>query len=160
MQLPGTRARLQTEGVTPPTPQQGPHLALTRHIAPVAAGAFVTIALTIVTNSWLASRGVMPPLWLAAAYRGLFIVLGSHLAARLAPDGHPRLRYALALAVLFSALDVVVALSIAGQVPGWYVALGIALPLPCAIIGGATAVRAINARTRRDVSGQAGPAQR
>ncbi len=113
---------------------------------PVIVGAFVALMLTIVTNSWLAARGVVPPLALVAAYRGLFIILGSHLAARLGPSGEPRMRYALALAVLLIALTIVGGLRFGSQVPAWYLALDVALPLPCAIIGGATAVRAMASR--------------
>jgi hypothetical protein len=97
---------------TPPVP-------LTRHIVPVLAGAVVTIVLTVVTDSWLGARGVAPPLPLAAGYRGVFTLLGGHLAARLAPAGHPRIRYAMALAALLTVMNVAGALSLGGQVPTW-----------------------------------------
>lgn len=129
----------------PSSDSQPPPTALARHILPVIAGVVVTIALTVVTDSWLAARGVVPALSLPAAYRGLFTVLGGHLAARLAPAGQPRIRYAMALAVLLTVMNVIGALTYGGQtqVPAWYLLLGIALPLPCAIIGGATAARAM-----------------
>ena len=127
----------------PAESKQTPPVALMRHIVPVLAGAVVTILLTVVTDSWLGARGVAPPLALAAGYRGLFTFLGGHLAARLAPAGQPRIRYAMTLAGLLTVMNVAGALSVGGQVPTWYLLAGIALPLPCAIVGGATAARAM-----------------
>ena len=69
--------------------------ALIRHIVPVVVGGAVTLLLTIVTDNWLGAHQVLPspdntvfetgPLLLTAAYRGLFAILGCHLAARMAP---------------------------------------------------------------------------
>ncbi|MGE0451443.1 MAG: hypothetical protein AB7Q29_17860 [Vicinamibacterales bacterium] len=138
------------------TTASAPHVAFIRHIAPVVAGATVTLLLIVVTDRWLIARGVLPgaglpsygtaSLALAAAYRALFAILGCHMAARLAPKGRPRLPYAMALGVVMVLLNVTAASSMWGQTPRWYPLMGIALPLPCALIGGATAVRAIAAR--------------
>lgn len=123
--------------------EQSPQVALIRHIVPVVAGVVVTVAMTVVTDAWLGARGVAPPLALAAAYRAGFTILGSHLAARLSPSGQPPLRYALALGVLLTAVNVAGVSAAWGLVPAWYVVAGIALPLPSALIGGALAVRII-----------------
>jgi hypothetical protein len=115
------------------------------------AGGIVTLLLTIVTDNSLSAHQVLPApgrpvfetgiLLLAAAYRGLFAILGCHMAARLAPPGQPRIRYALALGVVMLVLNAVGAISLWGQVPIWYSVSGIALTIPYAIIGGGTAVR-------------------
>ncbi len=127
--------------------------ALLRHIVPVAAGGAVALMLTVVTDNTLGAHGVLPAsgesslttgsLLLIAAYRGVFSVLGCHIAARLAPEGQPRMRYALALGILMLLLNVTGAVSNWGRVPSWYLLGSIALTLPYAIIGGGTAVRAI-----------------
>ena len=123
-----------------------------RHILPVVAGGAITALLTIVTDNTLNAHGVLPspghpvfetgPLLLTAGYRGLFAILGCHMAARLAPPGQPRIRYALALGFLLLTLAVAGAVSLWGQVPSWYSLSGIALTIPYAIIGGGTASRA------------------
>ena len=76
-----------------PAPDAG-QPSLIRHILPVAVGAAVALLLTVVTDNSLNAHGVLPspehavfavgPLLLVAAYRGLFTVVGSHMAARLA----------------------------------------------------------------------------
>lgn len=124
-------------------------VTLLRHIMPVVLGGFVTLVLTVVTASWLVARSASPPLPLDAALRGLFAILGTHLAARLAPEGHPRIRYALALGVVLTILNVMAAQARWGQVPNWYLLSGIVLPFPCAIVGGATAVRALSRAAAR-----------
>jgi len=124
--------------------------ALLRHIAPVAAGGVVILLLTIVTDNWLAARGLLPTagtvlttasLLLVTAYRGLFAIVGCHMAARLAPPGQPRIRYALALGAMLLLLNLVGATSNQGLFPTWYVLMNLALPIPWAIIGGGTAAR-------------------
>jgi hypothetical protein len=133
---------------------------LIRHILPVVAGGAVTLLLTIVTDNSLSAHEVLPapdrpvfdtgPLLLAAAYRGLFAILGCHMAARLAPAGQPRIRYALALGGVMLVLNAIGAVSLWGQVPLWYSLSGIALTFPYAIIGGGTAARVMaGARQRR-----------
>jgi hypothetical protein len=130
----------------------GPEPLLIRHIVPVLVGTFVTFALTFVTDNSLAGHRVLPggaqaafdtpTLLLMAAYRGLFAILGCHLAARLAPEGQPRMRYALGVGFLMLALNTAAAASGWGQAPAWYLLSAIALTIPYAIIGGGTAARA------------------
>jgi len=124
--------------------------ALLRHIVPVVAGGVVILLLTIVTDNWLAARGLLPTagtvpttasLLLVTAYRGLFAIVGCHMAARLAPPGQPRIRYALALGAMLLLLNLVGATSNQGLFPTWYVLVNLALPIPWAIIGGGTAAR-------------------
>ena len=125
--------------------------ALIRHIVPVVAGGVITLLLTVVTDNWLSAHQVLPspdypvfetgPLLLMAGYRGLFAILGCHMAARMAPAGQPRIRYALALGALLLAMNLVGVASLWGRVPVWYSLSGIALTIPYAIIGGGTAVR-------------------
>lgn len=133
-----------------------PQVALLRHIVPVVFGGALTLLLTIVTDNWLIVRGLLPgggvqaygtgALAVAAAYRAAFAILGCHMAARLAPAGHPRLRYALALGFVLFVVSVGAASTMWGQTPRWYPLTGVAMSIPCAIIGGATAVRAMVAR--------------
>lgn len=142
--MPSTPNGLQTS--SPP---------LIRHIIPIVAGGLTTLFLTIVTNGMMAANGVVPAdsstpetrvLLIVTAYRALFAIAGCHLASRLAPAGNPRIRYALALGMVLLALNTVGALTSRGQVPLWYSLVAIALTIPCAIIGGATAVRSLDRR--------------
>ncbi len=127
--------------------------ALLRHIVPVVIGGAVILMLTIVTDNWLAARGLLPAagvaptigsMLLVTAYRGVFAIIGCHMAARLAPAGQPRIRYALALGGLLLVLNVVGATSNRELFPTWYLLLNLALPIPWAIIGGGTAARVMN----------------
>ena len=141
---------------TSPEPAASTQPALVRHIIPVVVGGAVAVLLTFVTDNSLAGHGVLPspdhpvfavgPLLLTAAYRAVFLTLGCHMAARLAPDGQPRIRYALALGMLMLVLNVIGAVSLQGQVPMWFSLLGIALPVPCAIFGGGSGARAVALR--------------
>ena len=118
----------------------------------------MALLLTVVTDNLLGAHGMLPsaghpvseasPLLLMAAYRGLFAMLGCHMAARLAPEHQPRIRYALALGVVMLVVGVIGAVSLWGQVPAWYSLSGIVLSIPYAIIGGGTAVRVMAARAR------------
>ena len=127
--------------------------ALLRHILPVAVGGAVSLMLTIVTDNTLGAHGMLPAsgdtslstgaLMFVAAYRGVFAVLGCHVAARLAPEGQPRIRYALALGIVMLILNAMGAVSNWGSVPRWYLLGSIAMTLPYAILGGGTAARAI-----------------
>lgn len=141
---------------TPPVPESEPDTAqpaLLRHILPVAAGGAIALMLTVVSDNTLGAHGMLPAdggaplttgaLLLIAAYRGLFAVLGCHVAARLAPEGQPRIRYALALGILMLILNLMGAISNWETVPRWYLLGSIAMTIPYAIIGGGTAVRAI-----------------
>ena len=127
--------------------------ALLRHIVPVILGGFIAAMLTLVTDNWLGAHGVLAvgggsapstgTLLLVVAYRALFATVGCHMAARLAPRGQPRIRYALVLGGLMLVVNVMGALSLQGQLPLWYSLSGIALSIPCAILGGGTAVQAM-----------------
>jgi hypothetical protein len=106
----------------------------------------------MVTNGMMAANGAVPggagvlgtgSLIIITTYRALFSTIGCHLASRLAPAGNPRIPYALALGMLLLVLNVASALGSRGQGPLWYVLVTIALTIPCAIVGGATAVRSI-----------------
>jgi hypothetical protein len=133
-----------------------PAPSLLGHIVPVLVGVVVALVLTLVTSGMLAANGTLPPADVAARntrallivtlYRALFAIVGSHLAARLAPTGNPRIPYALAVGMVLLALNAVGAVTTRGQVPLWYSLTAIALTVPCAILGGATAVRAMEKR--------------
>jgi hypothetical protein len=138
---------------TPADDSQTSGPMLVGHIVPVFVGATVTLLLTMVTNGMMAANGAVPgqtgalsgtrSLIIVTTYRALFSIIGCHLASRLAPANNPRIRYALALGTLLLVLNVVGALGSRGQVPLWYSLVAIALTIPCAIVGGATAVRAL-----------------
>jgi hypothetical protein len=145
--------------MTAPTSPAPGQTALISHIIPVVVGGAVTLLLTFVTDNALSAHQVLPapghpvfdtgPLLLLAAYRGVFAIIGCHFAARLAPEGNPRIRYALALGALMLVLNVIGASTLWGRVPIWYSLSGIALTVPYAIIGGGTAARMIAASTSR-----------
>ncbi len=130
-----------------------------RRIGAVLAGALAVIILSIGTDVVLHATGVFPP-WgqpmvnalflLATAYRIIYGVAGSYIAARLAPD-RP-MAHAMALGV------VGLAASIAGAVvtwgrgpefgPAWYPLAVIAIAMPCAwAVGG---LRRMQLRARAD----------
>ena len=118
---------------------------------PVVVGGAIALLLTIVTDNTLGVHGLLPAagqsvpgtgaLLLVAVYRGVFVILGCHMAARLAPAGNPRIRYALGLGGLILMMNVFGTVSEWGRVPMWYSLSGIALTVPYAIIGGGTAAR-------------------
>lgn len=130
--------------------------ALIRHILPVFAGGVLIAMLTVVTGNWLNAHGWVPDpaqagsatgfLLFVLLYQSLFAVVGSHMAARLAPDGQPRIRYALAVGFLLSIVGVVSAMQATSPFPTWFLLAGIVLPVPSAIVGGGTATRALSQR--------------
>jgi hypothetical protein len=132
--------------------------ALVRHIIPVLIGGALAALLTFVTDNTLGAHGMLPAdgesmpgigaLLFAAAYRGVFAILGCHMAARLAPPGNPRIRYALALGGLMMVMGIFFAVSNWGKVPSWYLIGSIAMTLPYAIIGGGTAARVMAGAAR------------
>jgi drug/metabolite transporter (DMT)-like permease len=118
-----------------------------RSIVALVAGMLAGIVLSIGTDMALHATGIFPPLGqpmsdrlflLATAYRTVYSILGSYIAARLAPH-HP-----MAHALLLGAVGVVVC--IVGAVttwnrgpefgPHWYPLTLVVLALPCAWIGG------------------------
>jgi drug/metabolite transporter (DMT)-like permease len=143
-------ADLVAEGVMSET---HPPRRILRRIGAVVAGLFAVIILSIATDMLLHATGVFPPqgqpmgdalFLLATAYRIVYAVVGSYIAARLAPD-RP-MQHALVLGV------VGLALSIAGAVatwnagpafgPKWYPLALVATAIPCAWVGGKLAQRA------------------
>ena len=118
-----------------------------RSVGAVIAGMVAGVALTLATDVVLHKARVFPPwgqpvsdgpLALATAYRAVFGVAGSYVAARLAPD-RPMWHAMVAGFVGF-------VVSIAGAVvtwnrgpefgPHWYPVALIVIALPCAWVGG------------------------
>ena len=116
-----------------------------KSIGAIFAGLAAVVVLSIGTDIVLYAAGIFPALGqplsdklslLATAYRSAYSVLGSYIAARLAPErpmGH-----ALALGflgVVVSTLGAVVTWN-KGLGPHWYPVALIVLSLPCAWVGG------------------------
>jgi hypothetical protein len=123
-------------GTLTPVTQPAPAGRPLRSVAAVLGGLLSTFAVTTAVDMALHTSGVFPPLGermadslfvLAFAYRIPFNVLGSYLAARLAPS-RPML-HALALGVVGFALATVGA--------------NIAIALPCAWAGGRVRVERV-----------------
>ncbi len=122
-----------------------------RRIGAVFAGLLVILIITTVTDIAMHATGVFPPpgepmatsLWLlATAYRIVYGVAGSYIAARLAPD-HP-MRHALALGVVGLVLSIAGAVVTWDKGPGfgphWYPLALVAIAMPCAWLGGKLSV--------------------
>jgi multisubunit Na+/H+ antiporter MnhB subunit len=118
-----------------------------RSIGAVIAGLLVIVITSIATDQVMHATGVFPPagepmtnaLWLlATAYRIVYGVAGSFIAARLAPD-RP-MRHALALGVVGLVLSIVGAVATWDRGPGfgpkWYPLALVAIAIPCAWLGG------------------------
>ena len=118
-----------------------------RRIGAVLAGLLAVIILSIGTDMALHATGVFPALCqpmgnglflLATAYRTVYGVAGSYIAARLAPD-RP-MAHALALGVVGLALSTVGAVATWNRGPAfgphWYPLALIAIAMPCAWVGG------------------------
>ena len=118
-----------------------------RGIVAVLAGVLTVILLSIGTDMALRASGVYPT-WgermadslflLATAYRVVYAVAGSYIAARLAPD-RP-MRHALAIGVVGLILSLVGAVATRNEGPEfgpkWYSLAIIAIAMPCAWAGG------------------------
>ena len=130
-----------------------------RRIGAVLAGLLAIIILSSATDKVLHATGVFPPsgqpmadalFLLATAYRIVYGVAGSYLAARLAPD-RP-MQHALALGVVGLAISTAGAVATwnAGPAfgPKWYPLAVIAIALPCAWAGGR--LRDMQVRARAD----------
>jgi hypothetical protein len=126
-----------------PVPRRG-----LKRFSAAFAGFVTIVALSIVTDVVMHTRGIFPPpgqpmsngLWLLAAfYRLVYGVLGCYIAARLAPD-RP-LAHAMVLGILGTALGVAGTLATWGRGPGfgppWYPIAVAVMPIPCAWIGAA-----------------------
>ncbi len=123
-----------------------PHRIL-RSIGAVFAGMLACIILSVGTDALLQATGVFPPfgermadalLLLATAYRSVYSIAGSYIAARLAPD-RP-MRHALVLGALGFAVSIVGAVATWNGGPAfepkWYPLALIAIAMPCAWTGG------------------------
>jgi hypothetical protein len=118
-----------------------------RSTAAVLVGVFTIVVLSVGTDQMLHALGVYPP-WgqpmgdalflLATAYRIVYGVAGSYIAARLAPD-RP-MAHALALGVVGLIVSVAGAVATWGRGPAfgpaWYPLAIIAITMPCAWAGG------------------------
>ncbi len=121
---------------------------LLRSTAAVFLGFLAVVALSLATDQVLHDLAVYPP-WgqpmydpglnlLALAYRSVYAVVGSYIAARLAP--HAPMRHALILGVIglvLSAVGAYVAIALADLGPAWYTIALVLTALPCAWLGGA-----------------------
>jgi len=125
-----------------------------RRIGAVLAGLLAIIILTTATDMALHATGVFPPFGqpmddalflLATAYRIVYGVAGSYIAAQLAPD-RP-MRHALALGVVGVALSIAGAVAMWDAGPAWFSLAVIAIAMPCAWVGGRLRVMPV-ARTR------------
>jgi hypothetical protein len=118
-----------------------------RHLGPILAGLAVGIVLSLGTDTVMRATGVFPPFprpmnglqfLLATAYRAVYSVVGSYLAARLSSDRG--MRNALVLGVLgivASAAGLAATWNKGPEFgPHWYPLALIALSLPCAWLGG------------------------
>lgn len=128
-----------------------------RRIGAVFAGVLAVIILSIATDMALHATGVFPPFGqpmvdalflLALAYRIVYGVAGSYIAARLAPD-RP-MQHALALGVVGLAFSIAGAVATWGRGPefgpaGYSLAV-IAIVMPCAWAGGRLGGMQVGAR--------------
>jgi MFS family permease len=129
------------------TPTTAPPRRLWQSTSAVLAGFIATVVLSLGTDQVLHMLKVYPP-WdqpmpepslnlLALAYRIIYAVVGSYIAARLAPRNP--MRHALALGVVglvLSAAGAIVAITMADLGPNWYPIALVLTALPCAWLGG------------------------
>ena len=118
-----------------------------RSIGAIVAGFVAVVVLSIGTDFAMQAVGIFPPLGqrvadsllvLATAYRTLFGIAGSYIAARLAPNRH--MGHALVLGVVGLVVSIAGAIATWNGGPGfgpkWYPLALIALAMPDAWIGG------------------------
>ena len=133
------------------TPGQGPRRLL-RSAAAVLAGLLEVVVLSIGTDAVLHGTGIFPPsgqpmddafFLLATAYRTLYVVIGSYVAARLAPDRPMEHAMALGAVALVIGIAGAVATWARGPVfgPAWYPISLMFLALPAAWAGGVLHLR-------------------
>ena len=125
-------------------------MSLLRSVAAVLAGLLEVVVLSIGTDAVLHGTGIFPPpgqpvdtfFMVATAYRTLYAVIGSYVAARMAPD-RP-MHHALALgvvALVISIVGAVVTWSRGAMLgPTWYPIALVFLALPAAWAGGVLAL--------------------
>ena len=125
---------------------ENPARRLGRSFGAVLAGFVAVVILSIGTDMALMKAGIFPSfseptlftnrlLLLATAYRSVYSVAGSYLAARLAPNrpmGH-----ALALGVVGLVVSIAGAIIMREAGPAWYPIALVVLAMPCAWVGGA-----------------------
>jgi peptidoglycan/LPS O-acetylase OafA/YrhL len=120
---------------------------LWRSVGAVVGGIVVGVVLTLITDVLLHAVGVFPPwgqpvsdgpLVLATAYRIVFGIVGSYVAARLAPD-RP-MRHAMIAGFVGFVVSIVGAVVTWNKGPAfgphWYPLALIVTALPCAWVGG------------------------
>ena len=128
-----------------------------RSIAAVVAGMIAGIVLSVGTDLALQAARIFPSLsepnkfttpllLLATSYRSVYGVLGSYIAARLAPS-RP-MAHALVLGVLGFAATIIGAVANWNYGPNWYPLALVVLAIPCAWAGGE--LRVVQLRTRAD----------
>src|ERR1700716_2457269 len=118
-----------------------------RSIVAIVVGFLAVVVLSLGTDQVLHVLEVYPP-WgepmyepglnlLALAYRTVYAVVGSYIAARFAP--HAPMRHALALGVVGLVLSSAGAITTSGMDlgPSWYPIALVLTALPCAWLGGA-----------------------
>ena len=120
---------------------------LLRSTAAVLLGFLAVIVLSLGTDQVLHSLQVYPP-WgqpmygtgvnlLALAYRSVYAVVGSYIAARLAPRRPMRHAFALGVVgLVLSAAGAIVAIVMVDVGPSWYPISLVLTALPCAWLGG------------------------
>ena len=144
-----------SESITP-TPAR----RILRRIAAVLAGLILIVGLDISLDVLMHATGVYPPwfrpmstgLWvLALSYRTIDSILGSYVAALLAPD-RP-LAHALMLGAIGVALSTVGALATWSKGPEfgpkWYPLTLVIIALPCSLIGGTIRQKQVSTTNQR-----------
>lgn len=118
---------------------------LLRSVIAVFAGFLAILVLSIGTDQIFHSLGLYPP-WgkpmhdtglniLALAYRSVYAVIGSYIAASLAPRAP--MGHALALGVVGVVLGTMGAIAAWEMSPSWFLIVLVLVALPCAWLGGA-----------------------
>lgn len=132
------------------TKNNTPHRKL-RSAGALLAGFLAIVIVSTVTDLALHATGIYPPFGepmsnglfaLALAYRIVYGIAGSYLAARLAPD-RP-LQHALILGGVGFVLSTAGAIAMWDAGPAWYSLAVIAIALPCAWIGGELRVKQLS----------------
>jgi hypothetical protein len=118
-------------------------MTMLKSIGAVLGGLIAIFALSHVTDLILEKSGFMKlpfstnPLWLmmgVTMYRTIYVVIGSYLAARLAP-GKP-MRHAVILGSVGFVLGIIGAVAMWHEPPHWYPVSLIVLGVPAAWLGG------------------------
>lgn len=123
-----------------------------RRISAVVAGFLVLAILSTATDAVLHATGIFPAVGkpmasslflIATAYRIIFGVLGSYVAARLAP--YRPMQHALILGAIGVVLSTAGAIAMWDAGPAWYSLAIIAIALPCAWVGARLRLRQLQA---------------